>query len=275
MKDRRRVKAPHKLDLYRLAVQHPPAEAAFLQRVYAHYRRGAAATRLREDFAGTAAVAAAWVAMDENHRALAVERHAPTLRRATKHAYQALGERSGDLHFLLADVTRVHAPRVDITAALNFSIFIYHQRDALVDYFSYARRSLDKKGLLVIDAYGGPGAMRMGIQTRRIVPAQHEKVLPFEYQWEQRSHDAATGKIDCRIHFVLRGGQKIRNAFVYDWRLWSLVEIVEAMRDAGFVRAEIWCDRYDPRKRRSDGVYRPAKRMDAREDWVAYVVGVK
>ena len=73
----------HKLDLYRSAVQHPLAEVDFLQRVYRHHN-GCWPTRLREDFAGTCAVAIAWVAMDENHRALAVERHGPTARWAQR-----------------------------------------------------------------------------------------------------------------------------------------------------------------------------------------------
>ena len=59
---------PHKLDLYRLAVQHPQAEAAFLARVYAHYNRGRAATLLKEDFAGGAALAMAWVGLSDDHQ---------------------------------------------------------------------------------------------------------------------------------------------------------------------------------------------------------------
>jgi hypothetical protein len=101
----------------------------------------------------------------------------------------------------------------------------------------------------------------------------------FEYQWEQRDYDAVTGRIDCRIHFVVGGDGGVhrtrRNAFRYDWRLWTLPELIELMREAGFVRAEAWCDRYDARTGQSDGMYRPIARMGAREDWVAYVVGVR
>ena len=50
---------------------------------------------------------------------------------------------------------------------------------------------------------------------------------------------------------------------------------MELMLEAGFKRAEVWCDRFDLDAGTSDGVYRPTRRMPAREDWVAYVVGVR
>ena len=261
---------PHKLDFYRLAVQHPLAEAAFLERVYRHYR-GRAATLLREDFAGTAAVAAAWAAMIPDGQALAVERHGSTARWARRRVVRELGERARDVHVVQTDVMKLTRPRVDVIAALNFSTFIYHDRDLLRNYFAHARRSLLPGGVLVIDAYGGPGAMRVGLQRRRVNPLPQEGVGSFEYQWEQRSYDAVTGRVDCRIHFRMSGGRRrlIPNAFVYDWRLWALPELTELMRAAGFKRSEVWC----PRKV-GDSWFQPVRHMDPREDWVAYVVGV-
>jgi hypothetical protein len=150
-------------------------------------------------------------------------------------------------------------------------VFVYHTREALRAYFRHARRSLLPGGVVIIDAYGGPGAMRVGEQ-RRAVPPQvggNFRGQGFEYRWEQRSYDAVTGKVDCRIHFRV-GKRTIRDAFVYDWRLWSLPELVEVMREAGFRKAEVWCD-----TRQRPGVYRAVRKMETREDWVAYVVGVR
>ena len=53
-------KRPHRLELYEHAVQQPRAEAALLARMYAAMNGGEEAALLREDFAGTCAVAAAW-----------------------------------------------------------------------------------------------------------------------------------------------------------------------------------------------------------------------
>lgn len=285
---------PDKLELYRLCVQHPEAEVALLWRMYAHYRRGAMATRLREDFAGTAAVASAWVGQHDDMRAVAVESHGPTLRWAQRRARVELGRRVGDLLFVQGDVQDVappRCPRVDVVAALNFSSFIYHSRAALCAYFCAARRALRPGGMLVVDAFGGPGAMAIGVQKRPVpLPVDQRRRLgatSLEYQWEQRSYDAITARVDCRIHLRLRGraagrpgragraGRMVRNAFKYDWRLWTLPQITDAMLDAGFARAQVWCDGYDRRRARSDGVYRPMQSMAARRDWVAAVVALR
>ncbi len=275
-------RSPHKLSLYRRAVQHPPAEADFLHRAYRHYCKSVPLL-LREDFAGTCAVAAAWVAMDREHQAMAVESHGPTARRAQRTAERELGEAAGDLHIVEADVLKVDGPKVDITCALNFSTFIYHDRASLKRYFQSARRGLKRNGLLILDAYGGPGAMRVGTQTRR-VPGETaaspdrpaDAPLPgFTYHWEQRSFDPITHRTECRIHFTLEDGTHLRSAFIYRWRLWTPPELTELMLEAGFKKAEVWCDTYDPASATSDGSYRPTPRMPARDDWVAYVIGVR
>lgn len=266
---------PHRLDLYRWSVQHPQAETAFLLRAYARHNPGRPPQRLKEDFAGTAAVATAWVQRHETHRALAVESHEPTICWAHRRAQALLGHRAGDLLFLQADVLEVNQPKVDLVAALNFSVLVYHTRPALTRYFRHARRSLRPGGLLVLDVFGGPGAMRTDIQRRTVRPLDaDESIPPFTYEWEQRSFDALTGRIDCRIHFDLPG-RRLNNAFRYDWRLWTLPELLECLEEAGFSRTEVWCDRYDPRQGHSDGIYRPIKSLPAREDWVAYVVGCR
>ena len=47
------------------------------------------------------------------------------------------------------------------------------------------------------------------------------------------------------------------------------------MLEAGFKKAEVWCDTYDPTSNASDGLYRPTRQMPARDDWVAYAIGVR
>ena len=268
----------HKLDRYRLAVQHPDAECAFLQRVYEHYFPGQWATRLREDFSGTCAISAAWVTLDDDHRALAIDHHGPTARWADRFLRRHLGQRADDVLLYEADVCDITSPRCDITAALNFSALAFHDRPGLHHYLKHARKSLARQGLLVLDVFGGPGAMRPQTQTRLITPRPHEGIPPFGYQWEQRKFDPIQNRLDCRIHFPPPGsgpGRLGRGAFHYDWRLWSLPELTELMREAGFADAQVWCDTFDPAIGQSDGLYQPAPPMNGREDWVAYVVGVK
>jgi SAM-dependent methyltransferase len=273
------ARRPHKLDLYRLAVQHPLAEAAFIERAHRCGGGGRPLRVLKEDFAGGAALAATWVQLDAaHHRAVAVDSHGPTLRWGQRRAESELGPSVSRVQFVHDDVVNVTTPRVDAIAALNFSVFIYHEPAALEGYFRAARTSLRAGGVLVVDAYGGPGAMQPMLQRRRVVPGAvaepHEAVGPFEYQWEQRSYDAATNRVDNRIHFRV-GRQRYNNAFRYDWRLWTLPELCQTMLQAGFRQATIWCDRYDPTSGISDGIYRSTRTIPNRRDWVAYVVGAR
>lgn len=255
---------PHRLDLYEQAVQHPLAEVAFLQRVHRHFQkaspkniRGEAPppTRLREDFTGSAAVAAAWVMADPDHEAMAIDSHGPTVRFAQRR-HRALE----DLHIVQADVLDFDRPRVDLVAALNFSTFIWHTRADLLGYLRHARRCLRDGGVFVMDAFGGPDAQRLQTQRRA-----HDG---FDYLWEQRRFNPATGRIDCRIHFEFPDGTRRNNAFRYDWRLWTPPELTEAMRDAGFKEVALWADN-------GHGRYRPTKKLPEQDAWVIYLTAAR
>lgn len=255
---------PHRLDLYRLAVQQPLTMAHLLVNAYAEFNPSRWPTRLREDFAGTAALAMAWVQRDHDHQALAVDNHGPTVRFAQRRA-RKLGIDPTRFDYEEGDVLAVRSPKADVIAALNFSINIYHHRQDLLAYFKHARRCLRPGGLLVIDAFGGPGAMRISKQKRRVTPAGEENIPPFVYEWQQRDVDPLTGRIDCRIHFQLRDGRRIDNAFVYPWRLWQVAELIEALHEAGFNKLQVWCED-------DDGQFGPVDRIGPREDFLAYIL---
>lgn len=259
-----RNRQPHRLDLYRLAVQQPWTMAHLLVNAYADFNPGRWPTRLREDFAGTAALAMAWVQRDHDHHALAIDHHGPTVRFALKRARQ-LGVDATRFTYRQGDVTTAGLPKADVIAALNFSINIYHDRQDLLAYFKHARKNLRARGLLVIDAFGGPGAQRISTQKRRVTPPTEEDIAPFDYLWEQKDIDPLTGRIDCRIHFKLKTGRRIDNAFVYPWRLWQVAELLDVLHDAGFGRLQVWCED-------EQGQFGPTDRIGPREDFLGYIL---
>ena len=267
------------LSLYLHAVQHPQAEVGFLLKAYLHHRDQPPA-KLKEDFAGTSAVACAWVDFADHFQAIAVEHDRATVQWARTYATQVLpADRLTGLSIVQSDVLLVEEPRVDIVAALNFSCFIYHSRERLRAYFAAARASLRPGGMLVLDAFGGPGAMRPGLQARAVrieggTEGDGGAEVELEYQWEQRAFDAVSSRIDCRIHFAQNGRRVMEDAFVYDWRLWSLPELRELLLESGFADVAIWCDAVNPATGQSDSDYQPIESMPAREDWVAYLVAI-
>ena len=67
---------------------------------------------------------------------------------------------------------------------------------------------------------------------------------------------------------------KLRKAFTYDWRLWTLPEIQELLREAGFASTEVYVDGWDEETEEGDGIYRRRTVLENQAAWVAYVVGL-
>lgn len=252
---------PHPLDLYRLAVQHPLAEVAFIEHAWAHHH-GEESTPLllREDFAGTCAVASAWCASDPDRQAMAIELDEPTAQWADQRFDDP------DLHIVVADVMAVDGPAVDVTLALNFSVLIYHTRHDLVAYLQNALRGLNLGGLLIMDLFGGEANQTPRESRRRIEPDEGG-FKPFGYIWQQDGVEPASGKITCRIHFELDDATHLANAFIYDWRLWAADVLIGAAKEAGFADAALWWAAPGGGER-----YQPVRQAPEVDDWVGYVV---
>jgi len=273
--------SPDPLELYRWAVQDPITQARVLQFVYARTCPGRVPTLLREDFAGTAMDSVAWVAMSEGRQALAVEIDGPTLEWARARSRALLGVRADRLTLVQGDVRQVGPPDVPaahVVAALNFSIFAFVERPDLRAYFAHTRQALSEHGVFVANAFGGPQRMRAQVRTtivadRAGLPGETPPG-PFEYQWQQHAYDARTAQVDCRIHFAHPGepGEGVRDAFHYRYRLWTLPELVEIAREAGFSEVQVWQHTYEP----GAGVFLgPVDRIEGADCWTAYLVAVR
>ena len=67
---------------------------------------------------------------------------------------------------------------------------------------------------------------------------------------------------------------ELRDAFRYDWRLWSLAELIEALQAAGFDDVQVWRHTHDP-ARGAAGVFLGPVSLDVFETldlWTAYIV---
>ncbi len=102
-------------------------------------------------------------------------------------------------------------------------------------YLRHALLGLEARGILVLDVYGGASAMIPGV-TEQALETDDGDVL---YAWEQRETDPLTGIVRNAMHFRLPDGTEARDAFVYHWRLWTVPELRDAMREAGFASTEV------------------------------------
>jgi hypothetical protein len=92
--------------------------------------------------------------------------------------------------------------------------------------------------------------------------------------WDQHSFDPVTARYHCYIHFRFPDGSKLRRAFSYDWRLWTLPELRELLAEAGFARSVVYWQGEDE-DGEPNGEFSIVTRGEADPAWIAYVAATK
>ena len=228
--------------LYQRSVQAPELDSKTYARWFKKYT-GRDLRVLREDFCGTAVLACHHVRNHKDNRAVGVDLDGPTLAWGRQHNVAELldDEQRGRLTLLQKNVLDVQSPKADAILALNFSYSVFRTRSDLGAYVRNCFRSLKPGGVLYMDAWGGPDVI-----VQKTDRTRHKG---FHYLWEQRSYDPISHRIVCAIHFDFPDGSRLRNAFVYDWRLWTLAELRELCDEAGFEDVHVLWEGTDPKTR--------------------------
>lgn len=250
-------------EYYLRSVQDPPSTVRFLERVYRE-RRGREPKVLGEDFSAAFAVSCEWVRRSPSRHAVCVDYDREPLDYGRNTYASQLPEAARKrLKPLCEDVRSPKLPHVDVIASLNFSYYGIHSRAELVAYFRNARRRLGSRGVFVLDAFGGPDTQKAVVDT--------EKYGDFVYYWEQTGFDPISHEATFFIHFKRRGEAKRERVFRYDWRMWTLPELKDVLREAGFRRVDVYWEGTD-KKGGGNGFFRKRRRGDADLAWVAYLV---
>lgn len=257
-----------KYTLYQIAVQEPEADIEFMDEVF-EKRFGRRPQRLREDFCAAAFLASEWVRHDEHNRAWGIDLDPEPLQWGREHNVADLSARQARrLTLIEGDVMDVRHDPVDIVAAFNFSYYCLQSRDELVRYFRTTYDNLDDAGMFMLDIYGGPEAQTLVEET-----TVHDG---FNYVWDQDEFDPINSRMTCYIHFEKRSGKRVlKRAFTYDWRLWTIPELREALADAGFTTTEVYWEGVDEESGEGDGDFVLEESAENTESWIAYVIGIK
>lgn len=251
--------------LYGLSVQNVEAEIDFVDETF-ETLRGRHAVSLREDFCGTANSAAEWVQRRENNRAVGVDLDSETLDWAREHTLPGLTEEQRSRVVLLERDVRDPGPEGnghDIVLAMNFSYWLLNKRNDLVAYFRSVREALGPDGVFILDHYGGSDALTETTEDRELEG--------FTYVWDQDKYDPITGMMTAYIHFKFPDGTKLKKAFKYHWRHYTLPELQDCLLDAGFSDVTVYWEGEDE-DGEGDGVFSPAAEGEADPAFITYVV---
>ena len=270
---RRKPKAAPKLtaatadrhQLYTAAVQNVEGEIDFVDETFKTLR-GRQASRLREDFCGTAQTSAEWVRRRSSNSAVGLDLDEPTLQWGRDHVLSHLTDEQRERLMLKNRDVRSpgkKAREMDVILAMNFSYNALMVRADLLAYLKAARKSLAPGGLFIMDCYGGYESL-MEQEERRACKG-------FTYVWDQVRYNPIDATLDTAIHFEFKDGTEMRNAFTYHWRLWSLSELRDLLAEAGFSKTTVYWEG-DDGKGGGDGEFKPATEGDADASWICYIV---
>lgn len=258
-------------DLYQKSVQAPEADIEFFIETYDKLRNKKALV-MREDFCGTALLSVKWCESDPERTAIGVDLDQPTLDWGRERNIEAAGgDMATRIKLVNANVLDEFDVKADITCALNFSYNIFKTRDVLRDYFKAAHRGLKEDGMLILDMFGGTETMDE-LEEERDVDDED-----FTYVWDQDKFNPITHDILCYIHFNFPDNSEIRKAFTYDWRLWSIPEVSELLKEAGFSKVRVFWEEFvededDEDELEGTGNYFETADEENQESWVIYIV---
>ena len=253
--------------LYEQAVQCVAHEIDFVDVEFKRLR-GHRATRLREDFCGTANTSCEWVRRRPSNHAIGVDLDAEVLGWGTAHHVAGLTPaQRRRLTLVDGDVLKTGGEPVQILLAMNFSYWLFRERAQLRDYFKRARANLADDGVFFLDCFGGYESFQ--------VLKEHTEHKRFTYTWEHASYNPINGHFVCYIHFSFPDGSRLKQAFSYEWRLWTLPEIRELLVEAGFTRTTVYWQGWDEKEQTGSGDFLPVEVGEPDAGWICYIAAEK
>lgn len=252
--------------LYQESVQNAETEIDFVDETFQEIR-GRTMHLLREDFCGTANVCCEWVQRRPENRAIGVDLDPEVLQWGREHNLSRLtDEERSRIDLREEDVFKVKTDPVDAVSAMNFSYWYFKDRPTLIEYFSKVRDALKDDGIFFLDCFGGYESMQELEEST--------EYDDFTYTWDQAEYNPITGDYVCHIHFEFPDGSEMRNAFTYEWRLWTMPEIRELLLEAGFKKVTTYWEGTDEDDE-GDGNFEATEQGEADAGWIAYIVAEK
>ena len=262
-------KSADRLDLYQRSVNSPDTDVDFLEKQFTDLV-GRPLRHLREDFCGTAALAAEFLGRDGENTAEGFDLDSDPIEWGKKRNFAKVENWEERMTFHLDDVRNPADKRPDLTCAQNFSYWCFHTRAELKTYFQSVFADLAEDGMFVVDLYGGPEAMSEMEEEREIDGGA------FTYVWDQKEYWPGSGEYKTAIHFHFNDGSEWENAFEYSWRFWHLTELRDLLFEVGFKAVRPYFEGTDEDdEEEGNGIFDYDEKGENCEAWLGYLVSCK
>ncbi|KAL0390000.1 UNVERIFIED_CONTAM: hypothetical protein Scaly_0357100 [Sesamum calycinum] len=269
---------PSKFALYQQSVQSPKGDISYLQKFFLMYVGGRAPLHLQEDFCGTALLSVEWLHSDARRTAVGLDLDVEALNWCMESNVNRIG----------ADVcSRISLFHGNVLQPLESKLVNFSPDESMQNM-----TLRDNEGDSVTGMNSSPGSTkteRRYIRDGFIWGTSSEGMLRlqrrfpnFTYVWEQAEFDIIQRKTRISLHFNLhKQHRKLRHAFSYSWRLWSLPEVKDCLEEAGFRSVHFWIRSMPDSEqiRRMDGLsvgrdvkYEEATSFQQQDSWNAYIV---
>lgn len=271
-KARRRVQKKNpdrgfdKYEYYHRSVQSAEGDVVFLRKTYKELR-GRDPKTMREDFCGTFALSCEWVKLSPKFEAFGVDLDPEPLEYGKSHNFSALKpDQQKRIHLQEGNVLTSALPQADLAIAMNFSYFLFKERELMKKYFANVYKSLKKDGVFILDCFGGSQCYD-AIEDKTV----HKN---FTYYWDQTGFDPVTNRALFYIHFKPKGQKKIERVFTYDWRMWSIPELRDLLSEVGFKKSHIYWEG-TTKSGEGNGVFTRTEKGESCLSWIAYIAAEK
>ena len=262
------AKTADKYALYQLAVQSAEQDVVFLLDTYKALRNRTP-YHFREDFCGTCLLSANWVMQGEKFTTESYDIDPEPLAWGLENNLKPLGQSMQRVVQYQEDARNPSRQAPDVRCAQNFSYWVFKTRAEMLDYFIGVQKDLANDGMFVIDLHGGPESIQELEEETEMADES------FTYVWDQDSINPITGEARLHIHFRFPDGSQMTDAFIYDWRLWSIPELKDILMEAGFSAADCYWEGTDEDGESGDGNFSISEEGEACLSYVAYLVAQK
>ena len=250
--------------LYEESVQNPESDIEFIEKEYQR-EYGRLPTSIREDFCGTGMLLAQWVARNKANTGVGIDLSEEPIESGKARHYAALTkDQQSRMSYVLENVLHAETHKAEVVCAFNYSFYIFKERQTLLEYFKAVRAVMKDEGLFFLDCFGGTEAMMEGEEERELDT--------HDYFWDCEKFNPITHDCFYSIHFKLKGQKKQKRVFTYDWRFWTMPDICDVLKEAGFSEVFTYWEGDDDDDDGGNGEFERENEAENCLSWISYLV---